>query len=100
MVTYLPSHKPSVKDKQDMLGTAEEEWTLTLTHARVGQLTRTYIHQFCADTRYNLEDLPVAMDDSDGCWEREPRDSVLSAWLDDDDDIHTNKNKNDKKIME
>ena len=38
--------------------------------------------EFCADTGYNLEDLPGAMDDRDGWQER----SVLAARHDDDDD--------------
>ena len=33
--------------------------------AKVGQPTRTYIQQLCADTGCSLEDPPRAMDDRD-----------------------------------
>ena len=57
-------------------------WTPTHGRASVGQPARTYLHQLCVDTRCNLENLPVIIDDRDG--EREK--SVLSVQLDDDDD--------------
>ena len=55
--------------------------------ASVGWPAKTDIHQLCADTRYSLEDLPRAMDYSDGWWERESRDAMLSVWFDEDDRI-------------
>ena len=67
---YLPSHKPF----KYFLSTAGEARTnscdillSTLAHC---WLTSKSSHQHCVDTRYNLEDLPVAMDDKDGWWER------------------------------
>ena len=44
-----------------------------LTHGlvSVGRLARTYLHQLCADTRCNLEDLPGDMNDRDRWRERE-----------------------------
>ena len=41
-------------------------WTTTHRRARVGQPVRIYIHQFCADTGYHLEDLPNVMNDRGG----------------------------------
>ena len=35
-----------------------------------GQPARTYIQQLCANTGYNFEDLPGAIDDRDGWQER------------------------------
>ena len=46
------------------------QWTPSHGQAKSGRPARTYIQQFCADTGYNLEDLPGAMDDRDGWWER------------------------------
>ena len=40
-------------------------------YASVGQPTRTYLQQLCADTRCSLEDLPGVMDDKDWWRERE-----------------------------
>ena len=58
-------------------------WTPAHGRASVGQPTRTYIQQLCTDTGCRLEDLPEGMDERDEWWER--RESVLAAWLDDDD---------------
>ena len=38
------------------------------------------------DTGCCLEDLPGAMNDKDWWWERESGNSILSAWINDDDD--------------
>ena len=38
------------------------------------------------DTAYSLVDLSGVMDNRDRWWEREIRDTVLLAWLDDEDD--------------
>ena len=43
------------------------------------------MQQFCADTEYNLENLPGAMDDREWWWER-VREIVLAAQHDDEDD--------------
>ena len=40
-------------------------WIPTHEHASTAQPARTYLHQFCADTRCSLEDLQGAMDDMD-----------------------------------
>ena len=45
--------------------------------------------KFCADTGCSLEDLPGVRDDKDRWWERESRNSVLSIWLDADDNIYS-----------
>ena len=44
----------------------------TPSHGRIkaGRPARTYIQKLCADTECSLEDLPGAMDDRDGWWER------------------------------
>ena len=47
--------------------------------AKAGRPARTYIQQVCANTGYNPEDLPEAMDDRDGEWEK-------SRDIHDDDD--------------
>ena len=38
--------------------------------AKAGRPTRTYIQQLCADTGCSPEDLPEAIDDRKGLWER------------------------------
>ena len=45
----------------------------TPTHrcASIGWPARNYLHQLCAHTGCGLENLPGAMDDRDGWWERE-----------------------------
>ena len=45
-------------------------WTPSHGRAKTGRPVRTYIQQVCADTGSTLEDLPGAMDDRDGWWER------------------------------
>ena len=46
-----------------------------------------YLHQLCAEIRCSLEDLPGAMNDRYGWWERESQGSMcLSVRFDDDDD--------------
>ena len=45
-------------------------WTPSRVQVKAGWPARTYIQQLCADTGYTFEDLPEAMDDSEGWWER------------------------------
>ena len=45
-------------------------WTSSHGRAKAGQPARTYIQQLCADTGCIPEDLPEAMDDRVGWWER------------------------------
>ena len=47
----------------------------------VNQTTKTYIHHLYVDTGYCLKDLPMEMD---GKKERESKESVLLACLDDE----------------
>ena len=78
--TYNPSQKLSKLDEPDMWGHWWRStdylisdvllWTLSHGWAKGGRPARTYIQQLCADTGYSLEDLPEAMDDWDGLWER------------------------------
>ena len=46
------------------------QWTPFHERAKEGQPARSYIQQLCTDTTYSLEDLPGAMNDRDGWWER------------------------------
>ena len=54
-------------------------WTLLHARAKAGRLARTYIQQLCADTGYNLEDIPGAMDDRDGWRKRVKKICAISA---------------------
>ena len=45
-------------------------WTPLHGRTMTGRPTRTLIQQFCIDTRCSPEDLPEAMDDREGWWER------------------------------
>ena len=45
-------------------------WTPLHGRVKAGQPARTYTQQFCADTGCSLKDLPGAMDDREGWWER------------------------------
>ena len=45
-------------------------WTPSHGWVKAGWPARTYIQQLCANIGYSLEDLPGAMDDRDGWWER------------------------------
>ena len=45
-------------------------WTPAHKRAKTGRPARTYIQQFCVDTRCSLEDLPEAMNDREGWPER------------------------------
>ena len=62
-------------------------WTPTHGRANVGRPAKTYLHQLCADTGCSLEELP-------GRWmigtdrKRESGKSLLSAQLEDADDIY------------
>ena len=53
-------------------------WTPTYGHTSVGQPTKTYIHQFCADIiECHLEDLPCVMANRDlCCWH-----SLMILWF-------------------
>ena len=57
-------------------------WTLSRGEAKVGQLARTYLPQFCADSRCTLEDLLGPLDNRDEWWERvrEIRASSTTWW--------------------
>ena len=46
-------------------------WSSTHGHTSYEWPAKTSICQFCADTRWSLEDLPRARDNSDGWWESE-----------------------------
>ncbi len=48
-------------------------WTPSHGRAKAGRLARTYIQQLCADTGCSPEDLPGAIDDREGCRERDIR---------------------------
>ena len=45
-------------------------WTPTYGHTSVGRPAKNYINQLSADTGCRLMDLPKAMNDRDGWWER------------------------------
>ena len=45
-------------------------WNPSHGQAKAGQPARTYIQQLCAGVGYSFEDLPGAIDDRDGWWER------------------------------
>ena len=62
-------------------------WIPSHGGAKAGRPAQTYIQQLCADTGCNPEDLPEAMDDREGWWERESGISMLIVWHDDDDDV-------------
>ena len=55
---------------RDELISDELLWTPSHGRAKVGRLARTYTQQLCTDTRCSPEDLPKAMDDREGWWER------------------------------
>ena len=60
--------------------------TPTHGHSSVGRLAETYVHQVFVDTGYRLDDLRVVIGliGTDG--ERESKEPILLAILDDDDD--------------
>ena len=74
MVTNFSSHKPSKKDKHDMLGTAGDVrvnasvifsyGSPTHRHTSVG-LTSKDLYQLCVNTGCSLQDLLRPMEDSD-----------------------------------
>ena len=41
---------------------------------------RTYIHQFCVETRCSLEDLSWSRDNRDGCWETDRQADKERYW--------------------
>ena len=45
-------------------------WSPSYGRAKAGRPARTYIQQLCADTGCNTEDMPEAMVDRKGWWER------------------------------
>ena len=45
-------------------------WTPSYGRAKAGRLARTYIQQHCEDTGCSPGDLPEAMNDREGWWER------------------------------
>ena len=78
----VPSQKPSECWNKNEHISDVLQWTLTHGRVSVGRLAKTYIHQFCADTRYCLEDVPGVIND----WNvrRESGNSVMSIWFNDD----------------
>ena len=58
-------------------------WTPAYGQAKAGQPARTYIQQLCEDTGCRPEDLPKAMNDREGWWERvrDIRASGTTWWL-------------------
>ena len=54
-------------------------WNLIHGYARVGRPARTYLHQLCIDTGWNLEDLAGVRDDRDGWRGRVRETSAVSA---------------------
>ena len=54
-------------------------WTLLHGWAKAGRPAQTYIQQLSADTGCSPGDLPEAMDDREGWWER-VRDSATWWW--------------------
>ena len=55
IATYFPSQTIQVRWAKHSCTLI---WTPTYGHTIVGWRTKTYISQFCTDTRYRLEDLP------------------------------------------
>ena len=54
-------------------------WSPSHGRAKAGRPARNYIQQLCADTGYSLEDVPGALDDRDGCRERDRETSARSV---------------------
>ena len=46
------------------------QWTLSHGRAKAGRPARTYVQQLCANTGCSPENLPEAMDNREGWWER------------------------------
>ena len=65
ITSHLTNHSSKNKLINDVL------WTPTHGPISVGWLSKTYIHQLCADIRCHLEDFLSAMTDKDGWQERE-----------------------------
>ena len=61
-------------------------YTSTQGHATAGYSERTYFHEHCVATGYSLEYLFGAIDESEGYWENDIGNSMLSVSLDKDDD--------------
>ena len=90
--TYRPLRKLSKLDEPGMRDTDGEVETnslatysyVPLSHgqAKAGRPARTYIQQLCTDTGCSLEDMPEAIDDRDGWWEkvREIRADGVTWW--------------------
>ena len=58
-------------------------WTTTHGYVGFSRLAKTSIHPLCVETGYGREDVLGVMDHRDGERGGEPRESVLSARLDD-----------------
>ena len=56
-------------DKDELISDVLQ-WTPTHGHTSAGWLAKMYVHQLCPDIGYRLVDLPGAMADWDGWWER------------------------------
>ena len=76
-------HAGHCRGSKDKLISDILQWTRSHGWAKAGLPARTYIQQFCADTRYSPEDLPEAMDSREG-WRGRVRDihtdDVTSWW--------------------
>ena len=74
--TYHPSRKLSQLDESDCRRSRGELisdvllWTPLNGQAKAGQLAQTYILHLCEDTGCSPEDLPEAMNDREGWWDR------------------------------
>ena len=58
-----------LRSKDELLGDVLL-WTLSHGRAKAGRPARTYIQQLCTDTGCSPEDLPEAMEDREGWWQR------------------------------
>ena len=72
LTPHLTNHPSKIND---MLGTAGLIskillWIFTNGHINVDWSARTYIYQYCMETRCSWEDLPRVMADRDRWWER------------------------------
>ena len=84
---YLYLHPQAKLDEQEMRGTwmSKDEIMSEVSYGRtrIDWPGGTYIYQLCADIGCSIEDLPGAMDERGGRWERGPENL---AWFNDDND--------------
>ena len=62
------------------------QWTSSHKRARVVWRARTYLHQLSEDTECSLAELLRAMDDRNEWRKRVSGESMMSVWIDDDDE--------------